>query len=171
MSAESIKEKNNKLDLFGAEIERIKEKEMLKKKEWEENNERGEAYEIHFDEIDPEELTEEDCDIYNKFKDDTLTLKGFLEYEQSILETFKGKGLAVEPTAEDRAMYEKFKAENITRDEWLDYWQERVKVATKNDKDKTQRSRENFHAWLSNKITTKEWRDKFKKEKEAENKK
>ncbi len=75
---ESFEQKKSEIDLFREEIENIRKREMEKK-------EQEEKYDPHFDDIKPEELTEEDRVIYEKFKDDSMIFKEFSDYQQRVL--------------------------------------------------------------------------------------
>lgn len=66
-----------RLESFQAEIQAIKDNEMAKKAEWKKRGETGNNYNAHFDYIDSSKLTELEADVYEKFKNKTLTLKEF----------------------------------------------------------------------------------------------
>ena len=151
MSIESYKEKKSELDLFQKEISEIKKKEMEKK----EKNE-GKSYNPHFNEINPEELTDEDRIIYEKFKDGSMTLEDLEKYRKSV---FSRIDEAAGITDEDRVIYKKFKNREITRDEFFDYCQKRTFREEKpNSIEKD--SRANFCAWLTNQLLNSDWEKK-----------
>jgi len=70
------KERATDFDELRRKIELIKKEEMAKK-------ERGEFFDIHFEDIDPEELNEESLKIFDKFLNKTLTRGEFSDYKVS----------------------------------------------------------------------------------------
>lgn len=71
-------EKERTID-FGelrSKVELIKKEEMAKK-------ERGEFFDVHFEDIDPKELSEESLEIFDKFLNKTLTRGEFYDYKVS----------------------------------------------------------------------------------------
>jgi len=84
-----------KLGLFREEIGDIKTGEMEKKKEWEAREKTGEAYNPHFDIIDPGLLSGAEMEIYEKFKkgeDDE-----FANLREEALARFKGRDVENDP--------------------------------------------------------------------------
>ncbi|HPT39998.1 MAG TPA: hypothetical protein PLQ44_00060 [Candidatus Paceibacterota bacterium] len=70
------KERATDFDELRRKIELIKKEEMAKK-------ERGEFFDIHFEDIDPKELSEESLNIFSRFLDKTLTRGEFSDYKVS----------------------------------------------------------------------------------------
>jgi len=70
------KERAMDFDELRRKIELIKKEEMAKK-------ERGEFFDIHFEDIDPKELSEESLNIFSRFLDKTLTRGEFSDYKVS----------------------------------------------------------------------------------------
>ncbi len=75
MAAES--KPKSELEIFKDVIQEIKEVEMAKKKAWEERDMKGEMYNPHFDLINPEYLREAEREVYEKYKNDTLSAEEF----------------------------------------------------------------------------------------------
>lgn len=75
-SAETLPK--NELEVFRDRIREIKEIEMAKKRDWERRGMKGEAYDPHFDLINPECLGETEREVYDKYQDGTLTADEFL---------------------------------------------------------------------------------------------
>lgn len=73
-----------KMESLRREIADLKQQEMTKK-------ERGEHYNPHFDEIEPNELTAGDLLMYQKLKEATLTPEEFNEYRQPFWEAQRGE--------------------------------------------------------------------------------
>jgi len=79
MSIESFNETKSKLELFREKIAMIKAIEMAKKKK-----SKGKDYNPHFDDINPEDLTEDDCEIYKKFEDGSMASEDLEKYRKSV---------------------------------------------------------------------------------------
>src|SRR3989344_1651488 len=77
-----------KLEIFREEMKRIKEVEMNKKQAWEERGKTGEAYNPHFDGIDPEYLGQAEREVYEKYKNDELSVDLFYELKKSALKEY-----------------------------------------------------------------------------------
>ncbi len=167
MNVESSKEMKSKLELFREKVATIKAVEMAKKERCEkELKEVGKAetgYNPHFEDINPNDLTEEDREIYEEFKSGSLTSKKFAEYRENI---FSALDIKTNITKEDSAVYEKFKKKEITRDELLDYWQKHVGLKNKSFAPvEFTDSRASFCAWLANQISSgRIWLKKFAEE-------
>lgn len=170
MSKESYEEKKNKLDLFKEEIAALKNEEMEKKS-------RKENYNPHLVEIDPEELNEEDMDIYEKFENRTLTFKEISKFRRDVNLRASQKTERIEPTPEEIAVYEKYKKGEISKEEFMDYWEKEFPTAefwaywkrkmAGEEEEKFSDSEENFYAYLDNEIekNKKFWMKKFAEEK------
>lgn len=66
-----------KLEIFKDEIRRTKEVEMNKKRAWEERGRTGEAYDPHFNGINPDYLGEAEREVYEKYQNDDLSIDAF----------------------------------------------------------------------------------------------
>lgn len=77
---EGQKRERSAIDFEGLwqEIAAIKNDELAKK-------ERGEKYNPHFQDFCPSELTEEDLEIYQEFRERRLDRERFLAYQRSML--------------------------------------------------------------------------------------
>lgn len=84
--AETTPEK--KLEIFRDEIKGIKEIEMNKKQLWEGRGKTGEAYNPHFDGINPDYLKEAEREAYEKYQNDNLSADAFNELRRSALGKF-----------------------------------------------------------------------------------
>lgn len=125
MNKESLEsEKQKELESFREEIRKIKEEELRKEKE-------GEKFDPHWRIIDPSDLTEEDMEIWKKFKDDTLTPEDHEKYSESIGEYIKKKYGSVPNGKKER--------------------EERLKKVLKD-------SRVTFLAYLNNKLMPRWWK-------------
>lgn len=86
-------EKELSLDDLRSQIVEIKKEEMEKKKKWEEGGKKPgdnrKAYDAHFDAIEPEYLTDEDLEIYRKFKKENLSKEEFLNYKENMKNKLK----------------------------------------------------------------------------------
>lgn len=74
-----------KLEIFRVEMKKIKEVEMNKKRAWEECGEVGEAYNPHFDGIDPDYLGQAEQEVYEKYQKDELSIDLFNELKRSAM--------------------------------------------------------------------------------------
>ncbi len=157
MSIELCEGKKSELDLFREKIAAIKTVEMVKK-----GKNKGKNYNPHFDDINPEDLIEEDCEIYEKFKGGSMTLEDLEKYRKSVLSRIDE---IAGVTEEDRIMHEKFKNREITRDEFMDYYQKRTSEEEESDFKEIKDSRANFCAWLMNKNVDESFLRKGKKKK------
>ncbi|MDO8676140.1 MAG: hypothetical protein Q7K16_00545 [Candidatus Azambacteria bacterium] len=79
----------NKLEIFRDEIAIIKETEMDKKKDWENRGHEGEAYNPHFDTINPEYLGETEREVYEKYKNDNLTVEEFRALKSEAIKEYE----------------------------------------------------------------------------------
>lgn len=70
------KERTTDFEELRSKVELIKKEEMAKK-------ERGEFFDIYFEDIDPKELSEESLNIFSKFLNKTLTREEFSNYQVS----------------------------------------------------------------------------------------
>ncbi len=86
MPAEMTREK--KLGIFRDEMKRIKEIEMNKKQSWEKRGKTGEAYNPHFDGINPDYLGEAEREAYEKYKSDDLSADAFSALRMSAIGKF-----------------------------------------------------------------------------------
>ncbi len=86
-----------KLGLFHEEIGDIKAGEMEKKKEWEAREKTGEAYNPHFDIIDPEFLSGAEMGIYERFKSGELNDEEFRALREEALSRFSGRNVETDP--------------------------------------------------------------------------
>lgn len=77
-----------KLEIFKYEMKKIQETEMNKKQAWEERGRTGEAYNPHFDGINPEYLRQAEREVYEKYKNDDLNADAFNELRKSALGKF-----------------------------------------------------------------------------------
>lgn len=66
------------------EIEEIRKAEMTDKESWLARGRKGKAYDPHFDEIDPQDLTSEDLELYEKFKKGKLSFEEMKVYQDRI---------------------------------------------------------------------------------------
>jgi hypothetical protein len=80
---QKISEQPNKYKILRAEIAEIKSQEA--------RNKGTEEYHIHFIDIDVPDLEETDLNIYEKFKNQTLTREEFEEYRKEFLIVGKDK--------------------------------------------------------------------------------
>lgn len=78
-----------KLEIFKDEISRTKEVEMNKKRAWEERGRTGEAYNPHFDHINPEYLGQAEREVYEKYKNDDLSVNSFNELKKSEMKKYQ----------------------------------------------------------------------------------
>ena len=79
-------EKSTPLDYFKEEMKAWVDREIQKKKEWEDRGETGEAYDPHADFLRPELLNETDMTIWQKIKDETVTKDDVALYNQKFEE-------------------------------------------------------------------------------------
>lgn len=93
------------------EIEEIRENEMANKKSWLARGKTGEAYNPHFDDIDPQYLNEEDLIIYKKFKEDTLSFEEMREYQNKM--TGEEAGDFVNPVNKSRNNFQAYLANKL----------------------------------------------------------
>lgn len=171
MSIESFEEKNKKFELFKEKISELAKTEKEKMK-------LGKDYNPHLVEIDPEELNEEDMEIYEKFKNSTLTFGEFSKFRKDVNFRASQKTERITPTLDEVAVYERYKRGEITQEDFLDYWEKEMpsaefwaywkrKIAGE-EESKFGDSEENFYAYLDNKITSDDkWLEKFAKEDEG----
>jgi len=157
MSIESFNETKSKLELFREKIAMIKAIEMAKKKK-----SKGKDYNPHFDDINPEDLTEDDCEIYKKFEDGSMASEDLEKYRKSV---FSKIDEVAGVTEEDRVMHEKFKNQEITRDEFMDYCQKRTSKEEESNFLEIKDSRVNFCTWLINQNVDESFLRKGKKKK------
>lgn len=105
-SADKMREK------FRQEIADIGELEMR-------NKDLGGEYNPHFEKIDASELSEDDLDIYAKFKNGSLTQAEFADYRNGFSENDRG---------ESRKMFMYWLANQLSGGEWPKKWDpERLK--------------------------------------------
>lgn len=83
-----------KLEIFIVEMKKIKEIEMNKKQAWEERGKVGEAYNPHFNGINPDYLGQAEREVYEKYENNNLTVEEFQALKKSAME--KSKDLPVE---------------------------------------------------------------------------
>jgi hypothetical protein len=169
MSIESPENKKNKFELFK---ERISDLIRTEKKKMDS----GKNYNPHLVGMDPEELSEEDMDIYEKFENRTLTFKEISKFRKDVNLRASQKTEKIEPTAEEIAIYEKYKKKGMTKEEFLDYWDKEVPTAefwaywkrkmAGDEESKFGDPEENFYAYLDNEIEKdkKFWMKKFAEE-------
>ncbi len=93
-------------EILREEIREIKETEAEKQK-------RGEQFDLHFEDINPTDLTSDDLEIYRKFKEKTLTLKEFRQYQATFMH--KGK-------EDSRSDFAAWLGNQFTTPEWLKFW-------------------------------------------------
>lgn len=104
--------KEELLDGLRNEIEEIRENEMANKKSWLARGKTGEAYDPHFDDIDPQYLKEEDLMIYKKFKEDTLSFEEMREYQDKMTEEAGGSDF-INPINRSRNNFQAYLANKL----------------------------------------------------------
>lgn len=80
MAEQPPQKEKTPLGAFREEMSGYKKEEMRKKAEFEKRGSQGERYDPHFDDINPEHLTEDDMAVWEKTKNKTLTRKELQEY-------------------------------------------------------------------------------------------
>ncbi len=106
------------------EIAVLKAEEMAKKEKDPKN------YNPHFDDISPDDLTTHGLDIYKEYKDGTLNLEKFLEYQKS----FRG----IENGHDPNLNFMAWLANKTSTREWIKKWQPEIYKAHFENKDRQQ---------------------------------
>jgi len=94
------------------EIANLKAEEMAKKEKDPLN------YNPHFDDINPDDLGTRALDIYKEYKDGTLSLEKFLEYQKS----FQG----IENIHDSNFNFMAYMANKTSTREWIKKWQPEI---------------------------------------------
>lgn len=104
---EKIKQNENQ------EIYEKLRQEIAEVQEFELNNKKnGFKYNPHFDGIKPEELTNEDLEIFKRFKEGTLTRGEFTKYQSSFWEN----------SGNQRGIFMAWVANKLSSKEWAERW-------------------------------------------------
>jgi hypothetical protein len=110
------------LEQLRSELQALKDEEIKKKVAWKESKESGPAYNLHFDDINPFELLEEDLRIFGKFKDKSLTLEEFQQYRESIIEYSKKYHKMEDVLRDSRCNFQAWLGNQVSTKEWLEKW-------------------------------------------------
>jgi len=78
-----------RLESFQSEIQAIKDGEMAKKAKWEERGRTGEAYDPHFNDINPDYLGDFERSVYEKYKSNDLSEEEFGQLRSETAEKYK----------------------------------------------------------------------------------